>query len=432
MVKVDVLLVNPWVYDFACYDFWLKPFGLLKIGGFLRSKGYSVFLYDFLSKVKRQRYGTGHFYKEPVPKDCRLLDVPRRYYRYGLQYEVAVRDLTNIYPSVILVASGMTYWYPGLFATIDLLKKVFKDVPIGVGGIYASLLGEHIVEHYPDVAILRDKGDTLRFVESFIDVPSGVLGSNYPVFDLYRDLDYVILETSEGCPFKCSYCASYSIKGEYRERNYMEVFEELLFWYENYGVKDFAFYDDALLYNFEKKLAPFLELVLSRGLKVRFHTPNGVHVRFITKDVALLLKRAGFKTLRLGVERIFRRIDDKKTYDEVVAAVRYLKEAGFTKEEVGCYLLVGLPEEDWDEVEREILLIDELGISCYLAEFSPVPGTLLFEAVKSYSRYNLDDPIFHNNSIFPMLKKPDWDRIERVKSLARTLRKVDYRVVEPS
>jgi len=24
-----ILLINPWVHDFAAYDFWLKPLGLL-------------------------------------------------------------------------------------------------------------------------------------------------------------------------------------------------------------------------------------------------------------------------------------------------------------------------------------------------------------------------------------------------------------------
>ena len=27
-----ILLVNPWIYDFAAYDLWVKPLGLLYIG----------------------------------------------------------------------------------------------------------------------------------------------------------------------------------------------------------------------------------------------------------------------------------------------------------------------------------------------------------------------------------------------------------------
>ncbi len=39
-----------------------------------------------------------------------------------------------------------------------------------------------------------------------------------------------------------------------------------------------------------------------RGRTFRFHTPNGLHARLITREVARGLKRANFATLRLGVE----------------------------------------------------------------------------------------------------------------------------------
>lgn len=45
---VDFLLINPWIYDFAAYDFWLKPYGLLSLGGKLRYLGYSIYYLDLL------------------------------------------------------------------------------------------------------------------------------------------------------------------------------------------------------------------------------------------------------------------------------------------------------------------------------------------------------------------------------------------------
>jgi len=46
-------------------------------------------------------------------------------------------------PRAILVTSLMTYWYPGVQETIQLLRQVFPEAPILLGGIYASLLPEH-------------------------------------------------------------------------------------------------------------------------------------------------------------------------------------------------------------------------------------------------------------------------------------------------
>ena len=37
----------------------------------------------------------------------------------------------------------MTYWYPGVFKLIEITKKLFKEVPIILGGIYATLCYEH-------------------------------------------------------------------------------------------------------------------------------------------------------------------------------------------------------------------------------------------------------------------------------------------------
>jgi len=34
-----ILLVNPPIYDFSAYDFWLKPYGMLRAAGFLRGQG---------------------------------------------------------------------------------------------------------------------------------------------------------------------------------------------------------------------------------------------------------------------------------------------------------------------------------------------------------------------------------------------------------
>jgi len=38
---MKILLINPWIYDFAAYDEWMKPLGLLYIASFLEKFGMS-------------------------------------------------------------------------------------------------------------------------------------------------------------------------------------------------------------------------------------------------------------------------------------------------------------------------------------------------------------------------------------------------------
>lgn len=47
---MKILLINPWIYDFAAYDLWMKPLGLLYIAGFLEESGYDVSLINWMDR----------------------------------------------------------------------------------------------------------------------------------------------------------------------------------------------------------------------------------------------------------------------------------------------------------------------------------------------------------------------------------------------
>jgi radical SAM superfamily enzyme YgiQ (UPF0313 family) len=324
----------------------------------------------------------------------------------------------------------MTYWYPGLFVILDYIIQNYPEIPIYIGGIYVKLCFEHlkyeIEKFYKDFPIYIFKGSAEEFLEiikkSFPPSKEPYL-NDYPIFDMQTSIPYVIIMTSYGCPFNCPYCASKKLYLQFKQKNPEEVFEEILFWHKNYGVVDFAFYDDALLLNFNSHLALILEKILSYRLNLRFHTPNAVHARFINEEVAKSLKKAGFKTIRIGLERIENRFDNKVSIEEFLQAISYLKSAGFKERELGAYLLYGIPGENFEEVKKSLLFLEKYRVPPHLAEFSPIPGTPFFEIAKQYSRYPLEeDPIFHNNTVFPALKKPNWEEIEKLKALARKIR----------
>ncbi|MBC7189566.1 hypothetical protein H5U35_05050, partial [Candidatus Aerophobetes bacterium] len=48
--EMNVLLINPWIYDFAAYDLWVKPLGLLRIASFLEEFGHKVYLLNCLDR----------------------------------------------------------------------------------------------------------------------------------------------------------------------------------------------------------------------------------------------------------------------------------------------------------------------------------------------------------------------------------------------
>jgi len=437
-----ILLVNPWIHDFTAYDFWAKPLGLLTLAALLRSHGVSVSYIDCLDRFHSKaptsdpaaRYGRGPYLKTRIAKPHDLKDVQRTFSRYGIKPRWFTADLQALpQPDLILITSLMTYWYTGVQETITIMRKVFPGITIILGGIYASLCHEHALKNSGADDIVSGPAE-----ETLFELIAGHTGFTttphfnsqqldtypYPALDLQNRINYVPLLTSRGCPFKCTYCASHFLNPNRMWRSPESVIAELKFWHQTHAVTDFVLYDDAFLVKPEQHAIPILEKIIQAAINLRFHTPNAVHVRGITAETARLLFKAGFKTLRLGLETA--EFDHRETIDQKVSendfrrAARYLKEAGFEKHQVGAYLLMGLPGQELPSVERSIRAVQETEITPILAYYSPIPHTAMWQTAVAASRYDLEaDPIFTNNSIIPCQNEAfNWETVSALKELA--------------
>lgn len=424
--KRSILLVNPWIHDFAAYDLWVKPLGLLCLASLLRSRKYEVSLLDFvnlsswprewtmsLRAPRRKIYGHGHFFQELIPKPEALRNIKRRYRRYGLPPELVKRRISTLpRPEVILITSLMTYWYPGLLETIEFLKQHLPGVPVLLGGIYATLCPSHAEKYSGADRVLPGPLDSakMKAIGEFLgesntapleDFPSWP----FPAFDLYARLDYICLLTRWGCPFACTYCAVPRLMPGFKSRDPLQVVGEIRHW-QRWGIVNFAFYDDALLIRPREHIIPILKEIVRGGIRVNFHAPNALHIRAIDEEVAGLLFRSGFKTIRLGLETTHENqqleTGGKVTNQEFQRAIRNLRKAGYTGNDLGVYLLAGLPGQRAGEVRESLAYVREAGARPILVEYSPIPGTPLFEKAKGLSPFDLEnEPLYHNNSIFP-------------------------------
>jgi radical SAM superfamily enzyme YgiQ (UPF0313 family) len=435
-----ILFINPWIHDFAAYDFWAKPLGLLQIAAICRMHGFLVSYIDcqdrFHPRAKAvdptAKFGRGPYIKTRIPLPEGLKGIKRNYCRYGILPEWFRQDLAAIQkPDVIFVTCLLTYWYPGLFETIREIRNIFPDVPIVAGGVYATLCHEHaaalsgadMVVSGPGEAKILDIIGRFTGVYRSLEIDPDNLDSHpYPAFDLQHQIGYIPLLTSRGCPFSCQYCASNIFQPRRMRRSPESVVTEIQHWHDRFGVRDFVFYDDALLIDTQNHADLIFEGVIQAGLGVRFHTPNAVHIREITQKTARLMFEAGVKTLRLGLETVdfeHRQLDRKVKEEEFIRAVSYLMEAGFTKDQVGAYLLVGLPGQGVEMLESSIHTVKKSGITPILAYYTPIPQTQLWDAAVSASRYDLGaDPVYTNNAIQPcQFGNFDWGAMTRLKKL---------------
>ncbi|MCX5829178.1 MAG: radical SAM protein [Deltaproteobacteria bacterium] len=423
-----ILLINPWIYDFSAYDFWMKPLGLLYMASYLRKNGLDVQLIDcldsgaldfiFPGEVKRparKQGGQGKFIKEKVAKPEALAGIPKPYHRYGLPHHALSRILKGVEkPQLILITSMMTYWYPGVFDVISMVKDIFPAVPVILGGIYATLCrdhaqlagADHVLPGPGERHISFIMNDILRETVRYVPDEHDLDQLPYPAFDLLAAPEQVPLLTSRGCPFHCTYCASRLLNNCFDRRNPIQVVNEMVHWQEKLGVRNFSFYDDALLSDPQEMAIPMLTEIIRRKLDCHFHCPNGLHIREITPEIARLLYQAGFRTIRFGLETTHEQrqqeLGGKVDNAAFERAAAYLQEAGYAGNEIGVYLLCGLPGQTAREIRESILYVHARGARPILAEYSPLPGTLLWDDARRASSYPLaEEPLYHNNSLLP-------------------------------
>jgi radical SAM superfamily enzyme YgiQ (UPF0313 family) len=424
----NVLLINPWIYDFTAYDFWMKPLGLLTVASLVRRfTPHRVSFIDCLDRFHPgldrspagKADGRGPFPKVEVPKPAAVRDVPRRFSRYGIPVRVFEDELARTpRPDAVLLTSAMTYWYPGVRVVVELVRRRFGSVPVLLGGIYATLCPDHArAESGADLVVPGPAGPTLFAALAAAlgeeaapwpgqpepdDLPS-------PAFELLRDRTWLPVLTSRGCPFRCTFCASSLLNAGFEQRPVGAVLAEILAGHARFGTRHFAFYDDALLAGKLGHAQPLFEGLAAAALPLSFHTPNGLHVREIDGRTARLMHAAGVRSLYLSLEStdeaFLRERSPKASPGDLERALDVLEREGYVRNSINVYLIMGLPGQDASGVMDSVRFVRGLGAVPRVAFFSPIPGTLEWSGlVREGILADGSDPLLHNKTAFAYLK----------------------------
>lgn len=408
----NVLGINPPVQDFAFFDLWSKPVGLLYLLERMRENGNSVSFIDAIHEgaIGKKSFGREKIAAAEIDKPQAYHGIRRNYHRFGMSREALCERLKSAErPDIIFITSMMTYWYGGIDWLTDVLSECLPGVPSVLGGVYARLCPEHASFRGTDFIVTENWEPDVQL----------------PAMDLYGSLPYGVTMTSFGCPLSCEYCASHLLWPRYSRRGLSCVMREtesqvLL------GARDIAFYDDALLIDKENYFYPmcarFNEMY---GGNVNFHTPNGLHVRLIDARCAQTMKETGFATIRLSLESIDPKFahtsSGKVARNEYASAVKNLREAGYTRADCETYILLGLPGQSTESVEDTIKFVHDCGGKPKLAEFSPIPGTKSFEeAVKKLPEL-AHEPLLQNNSVYSSWISGEIspEALQKLKDMAR-------------
>lgn len=428
--KKTAILIAPPVYDTQYWGQWSQPYGLLRIASLLKKHAYKrVELFDFMEihegeKIHQHRINPGEVFsvigepKRPIqphhitkPNDPNTLNL--YHYHYGMSWKEFDEWLagkgfnTERAPDEIWISAVMTYWWEPVRDLIARLRWKLGNKPvILLGGIYPTLAPEHAA----------------KFTKPDIVVAGEVSEAN----DLWTELSlyekapaYAIITPSRGCPFNCAYCAQKTINDGRKVvecRKVDDIYAEMRDKWERYGIRDFAFYADFLLWQPETNFIPLLEkIAATKDVKFRIYAPEGLDVKILSRSQKLLdlLKAAHLQKIYLPCESI----DDRYLntlnrshvhLEDFVKAARMCEKAGFRMRnlDVNAFVLYGLPGEMIDDVVKTTMFVSEVVGSIIPMLFTPVPTTRIYKKHLEYFKQRGWDRDLQmlNGKLYPFLE----------------------------
>jgi len=231
-MTAKILLVNPAIYDFAAYDFWVKPYGLLSVAGYLRGKADFEF-FDYLDRLhpfnagkkdlQADKWGRGRFYCEQIPNPPALSHIRRYYRRFGLPRDMFQHFLTELqHCDFALIQTMMTYWYQGVREVIEDVRKAWPKAKIILGGNYVTLCPGHAKKLGADFLV---QGTNLEPLREYLNIKPDL--KHPALWQVYEKLNTGVLKLSDGCPFSCTYCSVPKVYGKFEARPLKRSLAEL-------------------------------------------------------------------------------------------------------------------------------------------------------------------------------------------------------------
>jgi len=95
-------------------------------------------------------------------------------------------------------------------------------------------------------------------------------------------------------------------------------------------------------------------------------------------------------------------------------------------------MLAGTPGQTFESTFDTVKFIRAFGLKMHVSEYSPIPGTMLWNKAIEFSAYDLkNEQLFHNNSIFACeWKKFNMEQLNYLKSEAKQTRRSQGQVAK--
>ncbi len=263
----------------------------------------------------------------------------------------------------------------------DLLSDMIADIYNYLDEHPAWVTRESIKRgQAPVISYIENLDDVISIDYSFINSAVYDMQEAFSPFVDHQKHKQFFISTSRGCPFKCAFCSNGKIHGKkMRFASVDRIIEHVGYLVQEYGMDVLTIYDDQLLIDMERAKDLFDQLA---DFNLRIECPNGLSVRYIDDEMALLMKSAGVDTVYLaiehGSERVLRDCIHKPlTLSMVKPAVDALREYGFF---IHGFFVIGMPGETKEDRDETVRFIKEIGLDwAGFNPATPVRGSELYD-----------------------------------------------------
>ncbi|HWQ90591.1 MAG TPA: radical SAM protein [Clostridia bacterium] len=300
-----------------------------------------------------------------------------------------------------------------------------RGIPVVLGGPHVTFLPEEALEHAP--LVVRGEGEGAMnalldlwqdgYVEGtdarYAKVPNlswknanGIIQHN-PVAPWITDLDAlpvpdfsladgtadcviggrktVMVQTSRGCPFDCSFCSVTGMFGrKFRYRSVESIIEEL----RPYDRPDhFVFFCDDNFTASKQRARTLLEAMLRAGFQFQWSTQVRTDVAR-DPELVQLMKRAGCHTVFIGFESVnpqsLTEMKKGQSLEDIRTAIHVVHAAGI---HIHGMFVFGFEEDNWGTVEATVSFARQMKLtSVQLLILTPLPGSDLYQRLRDQGR----------------------------------------------
>lgn len=378
--------------------------------------------------------------------------------------DVLRKTITETRPKYIGITS-LSAAMPSAALAASICREVLGDDPFLImGGLHATSIKETFLQEFPQFDILVYGEGEITLVKLLKSLEQGlpldnILGLGYRTNDriflneprpFVKDFDalpfpdrnklpvdkytpslhtgnfYRLPSTgiisSRGCPYNCNYCSKGVWGRTIRFRSAERIYEEMVYCLENYGIRDFRFYDDAITLP-NGPVHKLCDLIIKNKLKVTWNCYSRVNC--VNPELLKKMKRAGCYHIKYGVEfgseNALKIANKKATLEQAENAVKWTKEA---KIECKGNFFMGLPGETWEDCKATVNFAKKISpdlVSFGVFEF--IPGSYFYKQLHGPNGQEVADSCLPREKLYNLAFNSHLEFYLRPAYLLQTVRR---------